>query len=89
MKYYYIFKKHSGDDPYILECQPRRTERVPEKTRHQRALVHYTQPLLTCLNFDSVQSRGKLIVDCKHVSIFYLLGLGLLSENSLCGFPTC
>ena len=50
--------------------------------------VCHTQTLHTCLYFDSVQFGSKLIIDCKHMAILYLLGLWLLGENSLCGFPT-
>lgn len=42
----------------------------------------------TCLDLDTVQFRGKLVVDCKHMSILYFLRLGLLGEYSLSGFPT-
>lgn len=42
----------------------------------------------TCLDFDTVQFGGKLVVNCKHMAIFDLLGLWLLGENSLCWLPT-
>lgn len=44
--------------------------------------------LSTCLDLDTVQFGGKLVIDCKHVAILNLLGLGLLGENSLSGLPT-
>lgn len=43
----------------------------------------------TCLDLDTVQFGGKLVIDCKRVAILNLLGLGLLGEDSLSGFPTC
>lgn len=42
----------------------------------------------TRLDLDAVQLGGKLIIDCKHVAVLYLLGLGLLGEDSLSGLPT-
>lgn len=42
----------------------------------------------TCLDLDAVKFGGKLVIDCKHVAILDLLGLGLLGENSLSGLPT-
>lgn len=44
--------------------------------------------LRTCLDLDTVQFGGKLVIDCKHVAVLNLFGLGLLGENSLCGLPT-
>lgn len=44
--------------------------------------------VLTCLDFDTVQFGGKLVIDCKHMAVLNLLGLGLLGENSLSGLPT-
>ena len=35
-----------------------------------------------------MQLGGKLIVDCKHVAVLDLLGLGLLGEDALGGLPT-
>lgn len=34
-----------------------------------------------------MQLGGKLIVDCKHVAVLDLLGLGLLGEDALGGLP--
>lgn len=42
----------------------------------------------TCLDFHTMQLGGKLVIDCKNVTIFYLLGLGFLCKNSLSGLPT-
>lgn len=42
----------------------------------------------TCLDLHTVKFGGKLVVDCKHVTILDLLRLGLLGENPLSGFPT-
>lgn len=50
-------------------------------------LIRITDDTLTCLYFDSVQFGGKLIVDCKHVAVLDLLGLGLLGEDALGGLP--
>ena len=43
--------------------------------------------LLTCLDLYSVQFGGELVVDCKHMAVLDLLGLGLLGENPLRGLP--
>ena len=44
-------------------------------------------PSSTCLDLDAVQLGGKLVVDCKHVAVLDLLGLGLLGEDALGGLP--
>lgn len=44
--------------------------------------------MCTCLDLDTVQFGGKLVVDCKHMSVLNFLGLWLFGENSLSGLPT-
>lgn len=41
-----------------------------------------------CLDFDPVQFGGKLVVDCKHVSVLNLFALRLLGKHSLRGLST-
>lgn len=48
----------------------------------------YKCDLFTCLDLDTMQFGGKLVIDCKHMAILDLLGLRLLGEDSLSGFPT-
>lgn len=60
------------------------------KLKHDITSRHHItlMMLCTCLDLDTVQFGGKLVIDCKHMAIFYLLGLWLLGENSLSGLPT-
>lgn len=88
MKYYYIFKKHSGDDPYILECQPRRTERVPEKTQDISELwciTHSRCSPVWILTLCSLEVNWSLTVNTCPFSIS--LDLGSLVRIRCVGFP--
>lgn len=88
MKYYYIFKKHSGDDPYIPECQPRRTEMVPEKTQDISELWCITHSLCSpvwILTLCSLEVNWSLTVNTCPFSIS--LDLGSLVRIRCVGFP--
>ncbi len=43
---------------------------------------------VTCLNLDSVQSGGELVIDSEDVAALDLFRLGFFREDSLCGLST-
>lgn len=43
---------------------------------------------VTCLNLDSVQSGGELVIDSEDVAVLHLFRLGFFREDSLCGLST-